>query len=53
MGVLGWIASALLLFWIVGFFLKLGAAILNIVLIVAIVMFIINFIFGRRKTTSR
>lgn len=50
MGILGWAAIFLIVFWGLGFFLKLGVAVLNIVLILAVAMFILNFIFrGRGK----
>lgn len=51
MGVLSWIAGFVLLFWILGFFLKLGGALLNLLLIVAVIMFVVDLIFGRRKRT--
>jgi hypothetical protein len=50
MGILGWAASVLLIFWVLGFFLRLGGALLNVVLILGIAMFILNFVFrGRGK----
>jgi hypothetical protein len=53
MGILGWAAVLMIVFWGIGFFLKLGAAVLNIILILAIAMFVLNFIFrGRGKGTS-
>lgn len=50
MGILGWAAVLLIVFWGLGFFLKLGAAVLNVLLILALAMLVLNFIFrGRGK----
>lgn len=52
MGVLSWIAGFILLFWVIGFFLKLGGGILYILLIAAVIMFVLDFIFGRGRNTK-
>jgi hypothetical protein len=47
--IFGWIGVVLLLFCFLGFFLKIGAALLNIALILGIIMLIGSFIFGRKN----
>ena len=52
MGIFGWIAVLLLVVYGLGFFLKLGAVVLNIILVLAIASFIVSFFF-RRKTPTK
>jgi len=40
----------LVLFWIVGLVAKVGGAIIHFLLVVAIILLIINLIFGRKGT---
>ncbi|MEI3608524.1 lmo0937 family membrane protein [Pseudogracilibacillus sp. SO10305] len=40
----------LVLFWVVGLVAKVGGAIIHFLLVVAIILLIINLIFGRKGT---
>lgn len=39
----------LLLFWVLGFALDVAGGIIHVLLVIALVMFIVNLISGRRK----
>ncbi|MBA3763474.1 MAG: lmo0937 family membrane protein [Verrucomicrobiota bacterium] len=41
------IAIILLVLWLLGFTLKIGAGLIHIVLVIAVIMFILHFVRGR------
>lgn len=50
MGRILWVLIGLLvLFWIIGFAAKIGGGIIHFLLVVALILLIINLIFGRNK----
>ncbi len=49
MAFLRWIGGFVVLFWIIGLIFKIGGSFINILLIVAALIFIIDALFGRRK----
>lgn len=49
MAVLRWIGGFVVLFWLIGLIFRIGGALINVLLIVAAIIFIIDAIFGRRK----
>lgn len=49
MTVLRWIGGFVVLFWLIGLIFRIGGSLINLLLIVAAVVFIIDAIFGRRK----
>jgi hypothetical protein len=50
MTVLRWIGGFVVLFWLIGLIFRIGGSLINLLLIVAAVVFIIDAIFGRRKS---
>ncbi len=46
---LRWLGGFVLLFWIIGLIFKIGGAFINLLLLVAALVFIIDALFGRRK----
>ncbi|MFL0246430.1 DUF5670 family protein [Candidatus Clostridium stratigraminis] len=50
MAVLRWIGGFVVLFWLIGLIFRIGGSMINLLLIVAAVVFIIDAIFGRRKS---
>lgn len=50
MTVLRWIGGFVVLFWLIGLIFRIGGSLINLLLIVAAVVFIVDAIFGRRKS---
>lgn len=50
MTVLRWIGGFVVLFWLIGLIFRIGGSLINLLLIVAAVVFIIDAIFGRKKS---
>ena len=44
MGVLRWIGGIVVLFWLLGFLFRIGGGLIHILLIVAAIVFIVDFI---------
>lgn len=49
MGFLRWLGGIVVLFWLLGLLLKIGGSFIHVLLIVAAIVFIIDFITGRNK----
>lgn len=50
MGNIIWtLIGLLILFWIIGFVAKVGGALIHFLLVVALILFVINLIFGRKN----
>ena len=49
MGFLRWLGGIVVFFWILGFIFRIGGSTIHMLLIVAAVAFIFDFIFGRKK----
>lgn len=49
MGFLRWIGGIVVFFWLLGFILKIGGGMIHLLLVVAAIVFIFDFIFGRRE----
>lgn len=50
MGNILWtLIGLLLLFWVIGVVAKIGGAIIHFLLVVAVIIFVINLILGRKK----
>lgn len=47
-GILWALIGLLVLFWVVGFIAKIGGAIIHFLLVIALILFVINLIFGRK-----
>lgn len=50
MTLLRWIGGFVVLFWLIGLIFRIGGSLINLLLIVAAVVFIVDAVFGRRKT---
>lgn len=50
MTILRWIGGFVVFFWILGLLFRIGGAFINILLVAAAVIFIIDAIFGRKRT---
>ena len=51
MGFLRWIGGIVVFFWVLGLIFKIGGGMIHILLIVAAIVFIVDMVFGRRKTS--
>lgn len=50
MAILHWIGGFVVLFWLIGLIFRIGGGLINILLVVAAIVFIIDALFGRKKT---
>ena len=50
MAFLRWLGGFVVLFWLIGLIFKIGGGLINILLLVAAVIFVLDAIFGRKKT---
>ncbi|SHJ46573.1 hypothetical protein SAMN05444401_3117 [Clostridium amylolyticum] len=50
MGFLRWLGGIVIVFWLIGLIFKIGGAFINVLLVIAALVFLIDFIFGRRKS---
>jgi len=51
MGFLRWIGGIVVFFWALGLIFRIGGGMIHILLIVAAIVFIVDMVFGRRKTS--
>ena len=51
MMVLRWFAGFILLFFIISLIFKIGGALINMLILIASIIFIVDAIIGRKKTT--
>lgn len=49
MAVLRWIGGFVVLFWLIGLIFRIGGGLINLLLVVAAIVFIVDALFGRRK----
>lgn len=49
MGILRWIGGIVVLFWIIGLIFRIGGNLINLLLLIAAVIFVVDALFGRRK----
>ena len=50
MAFLRWLGGFVVLFWLIGLIFKIGGSLINILLLVAAIIFVVDAIFGRKKT---
>ena len=50
MGFLRWIGGIVVFFWVLGLIFKIGGSMIHLLLVIAAIVFIIDMIFGRRRT---
>lgn len=46
---LRWLGGFVLLFWLIGLIFRIGGSFINLLLVVAAIVFIVDALFGRRK----
>jgi len=49
MGFLRWLVGIVIILWLLGFVLKIGGGMIHILLVIAAILFIFDFIGGRGK----
>lgn len=47
---LRWLGGIVLLFWLIGLIFRIGGNLINLLLIVAAIIFVVDALFGRKKT---
>lgn len=50
MAFLRWLGGIVLFFWLIGLIFRIGGNLINLLLIVAALIFVFDAIFGRRKS---
>jgi hypothetical protein len=50
MNFLRWLGGFVVFFWLIGLLFRIGGGLINLLLIIAAVIFIVDAIFGRKKT---
>ncbi|WP_298844789.1 lmo0937 family membrane protein [Clostridium sp.] len=48
MGLLRWIGGVIVFFWLVGFLLHIGGGLIHMLLVLAVILFLVDMIFGKR-----
>jgi 4-hydroxybenzoate polyprenyltransferase len=51
MGILRWLGGFVVLFWLIGLIFRIGGGLIHILLIVAAIVFIIDVIFSKNKSS--
>lgn len=49
MAFLRWIGGVIVFFWVLGFVLRLAGRLLNLLLIIAVIVFLVDFLFGKKR----
>ncbi len=49
MALLRWIGGVIVFFWLLGFVLRIGGGLIHILLVIAVIVFISDYIFGRGR----
>ena len=49
MGILSWLGGFIIVMWLLGFVLSIGGAMIHLLLVVAAIVFIFDFIGGRKR----
>lgn len=50
MNFLRWLGGFVVLFWLIGLIFKIGGSFINLLLLVAALIFVFDALFGRRKS---
>jgi hypothetical protein len=51
MGFLRWIGGIVVFFWALGLIFRIGGSMIHLLLVVAAIVFIVDMIFGRKRTS--
>ncbi|MBU3161236.1 lmo0937 family membrane protein [Clostridium frigoris] len=49
MGFLRWIIGVMIILWLLGFVLNIGGGMIHILIVIAVILFIFDFVTGRGK----
>jgi len=49
MGLLRWIIGVMIILWLLGFILNIGGGMIHILIVIAVIIFIFDFVTGRGK----
>jgi len=49
MSLLRWIVGVILILWLLGFVLNIGGGMIHLLIVIAVIVFIFDFIGGRRR----
>lgn len=49
MGILRFIGAIVVIMWLLGFIFRVGGSMIHLLLVVAVIIFIFDFIFGRKR----
>ncbi|MCB2295710.1 lmo0937 family membrane protein [Clostridium algoriphilum] len=49
MGILRWIIGVMIILWLLGFVLNIGGGMIHILIVIAVIIFIFDFVIGRGK----
>jgi len=49
MGFLRWIIGVMIILWLLGFVLHIGGGMIHILIVIAVILFIFDFVTGRGK----
>jgi len=47
---LRWLGGFVVMFWLIGLIFSIGGSLINLLLLVAALIFVVDALFGRRKT---
>lgn len=47
---LRWLGGIVLVFWLIGLIFRIGGSLINLLLLIAALIFVVDIIFGRKKT---
>jgi len=47
MGFLRWVGGIVVFFWLLGFVLRIGGGMIHLLLVIAAIIFILDFVFGK------
>ena len=49
MSFLRWIVGVIIIIWLLGFILHIGGNLIHLLIVIAVIVFLFDLIFGRRK----
>jgi len=49
MSLIRWIVGVLVILWLLGFVLNIGGGIIHVLIVIAVIIFLFDFIGGRRR----
>ncbi|HEY5561498.1 MAG TPA: lmo0937 family membrane protein [Clostridiaceae bacterium] len=49
MGFLRWLGGIVVFFWLLGFILRIGGGLIHLLIVVAVIIFLVDYVFGRGK----